>query len=55
MGSAVAELLAEKHPCRVSRLGMTGFGQSGNAAELLAHYGLDAAGIAARVHEVLGK
>ena len=55
MGSAVAELLAEKHPCRVSRLGMTGFGQSGNAAELLAHYGLDAAGIVARVHEVLGK
>ena len=55
MGSAVAELLAEKQPCRVSRLGMTGFGQSGNAAELLAHYGLDAAGIVARVHEVLGK
>ena len=55
MGSAVAELLAEKQPCRVSRLGMTGFGQSGNAAELLAHYGLDAAGIVARVREVLGK
>lgn len=55
MGSAVAELLGEKHPVPVTRLGMTTFGQSGDAAELLAYYGLDAAGIAARVREVLGK
>lgn len=55
MGSAVAELLSEKHPVPVTRLGMTTFGQSGDAAELLAYYGLDAAGIAARVREVLGK
>lgn len=55
MGSAVAELLGEKHPVPVTRLGMTTFGQSGDAAELLAHYGLDAAGIVARVREVLGK
>lgn len=55
MGSAVAELLSEKHPVPVTRLGMTTFGQSGDAAELLAHYGLDAAGIVARVREVLGK
>ncbi len=55
MGSAVAELLGEKHPVPVTRLGMTAFGQSGDAAELLAYYGLDAAGIAARVREVLGK
>lgn len=55
MGSAVAELLGEKHPVPVTRLGMTTFGQSGDAAELLAHYGLDAAGIAARVREALGK
>ena len=55
MGSAVAELLGEKNPVRVSRLGMTSFGQSGEAAELLAHYGLDAAGIVAKVHEVLGR
>lgn len=55
MGSAVAELLSEKNPVPVTRLGMTTFGQSGDAAELLAHYGLDAAGIAARVREVLGK
>ena len=55
MGSAVAELLSEKHPVRVSRLGMTGFGESGSAAELLAKFGLDADGIVARVHEVLGR
>lgn len=55
MGSAVAELLGEKHPVPATRLGMTTFGQSGDAAELLAYYGLDAAGIAARVREVLGK
>lgn len=55
MGSAVAELLGEKHPVPVTRLGLTTFGQSGDAAELLAYYGLDAAGIAARVRELLGK
>ncbi len=55
MGSAVAELLGEKHPVPVTRLGLTTFGQSGDAAELLAYYGLDAAGIAARAREVLGK
>lgn len=53
MGSAVAELLADTRPVRVSRLGMTGFGQSGTAAELLAYYGLDANGIAKRVHDLL--
>lgn len=55
MGSAVAELLGEKLPVRVSRMGMTTFGQSASAAELLAHYGLDANGIAKHVHEVYGK
>ena len=55
MGSAVAELLGEKQPCRVVRHGMTTFGTSGNPDELMAHFGLDAAGIVARVHEVLGK
>ena len=55
MGSAVAELLAEKEPMRVVRMGMTGFGQSGTGMELLAHFGLDAAGIASRVREVLGR
>lgn len=55
MGSAVAELLSEKHPVPVTRLGMTTFGQSGTASELLSFYGLDAAGIASRVREMLQK
>ncbi len=53
MGSAVAELLCEQHPVPVARLGMTTFGQSGAASELLSFYGLDAAGIAGRVREAL--
>ena len=55
MGSSVAELLGERCPVPVTRMGMTGFGQSGTAAELLAYYGLDAPAIARRVREVLAK
>lgn len=55
MGSAVAELLSDKHPVPVSRLGLSTFGQSGSAAELLAYYKLDAAGIVERAKELLGK
>ena len=55
MGSAVAELLGEKHPVPVHRLGMTGFGQSGTAGELLRFYGLDGAGVAATAREFLGR
>ena len=55
MGSAVAELLSEKHPVPVTRIGMTTFGTSGEPDELLAYFGLDAAGIARRVRETLGK
>lgn len=55
MGSAVAELLAERQPVRVKRLGMTTFGQSGAGMELMAHYGLDGAGVAAGVREAIGK
>ena len=55
MGSAVAELLAEKHPVPVTRVGMTTFGTSGDPDELLAYFGLDALSIARRVREVLGR
>ncbi len=42
-GSAIAELLAERHPVPVRRLGIEDtFGQSGEPEELLRHYGLDA-------------
>lgn len=42
-GSAVAELLSDRHAVSVKRLGIQDrFGQSGSSEELLAHYGLDA-------------
>lgn len=45
-GGAVAECLSEHYPVRVVRLGLNNeFGQSGTPAELMAHYGIDAAGI----------
>lgn len=50
LGSAVCELLAEECPTQVVRLGVRDhFGQSGAANALLAHYGLDAAGLVAAV------
>ena len=46
-GSAVAELLAEKLPTPLYRIGVRDqFGQSGAPEELIAHYELDAAAIA---------
>ena len=43
MGSAVAELIAEKQPCRVHRIGLRDeFGQSGDAPSLMKHYKLTA-------------
>ena len=54
-GSAIAEFLGERYPVPVERLGLNDvFGQSGEPNELLAHYGLDAVGIAARVRKSLG-
>lgn len=51
-GSAVAELLSERHPVPVRRLGIQDqFGQSGSPDELLAHYGLDALHIASAAKE----
>lgn len=53
-GSAVAELLSERHPVPLKRLGLRDeFGQSGSPDELLAHYGLDARGIEKAVRAFL--
>src|SRR3989339_56109 len=42
MGSAVAELLAQKHPIKIEFLGIKDeFGQSGKPEELIKYYGLD--------------
>jgi transketolase len=48
LGSAVAEVLSENLPTRMTRIGMEDFGESGTAAQLVVKYGLDGAGIAAR-------
>ena len=53
-GGAVAELLAERHPLPLRLVGVRDrFGQSGEPAELLRHYGLDAAGIMKAVRELM--
>lgn len=53
-GGAVAEYLSEAHPVEVKRLGLDNeFGQSGEPDELIAHYRLDAHGIAEAVRKML--
>lgn len=50
LGGAVAEVLTEKRPARLVRIGVNDeFGESGEPANLYAKHGLDAAGIAKRV------
>jgi len=54
LGSAVCELLAERCPRRVVRVGVDDrFGQSGKADQLLSHYGLDVDGLVTAVKEGL--
>ena len=56
LGGAVAEVLAEEYPCKMTRMGVKDvFGQSGKPAELLEMYELTDKHIAAKVKEVLGK
>ena len=55
LGAAVAECLGEKQPTRMHRMGIHDvFGESGPALELLAKYGLDAAGIEREVSAFVG-
>ena len=52
LGSAVAELLGEKCPTKITRIGVKDvFGESGPAKVLLHKYELDAEGIAKRIME----
>ncbi len=54
LGDAVAQVLARNLPCPLEMVGLDdSFGQSGTAEELLAFYGLDATGIAARARDLL--
>lgn len=46
LGSAVAEVLAEHgSSCKLKRIGMNTFGESGSPADVLKHFKLDAAGV----------
>lgn len=53
-GSAVAELLGEKLPTPLKRVGMYDrFGESGTPSELLAHFGLDGVSLAKAAKEFI--
>lgn len=54
LGSACAEVLAERHPVPVRRIGVQdSFGTSGEAAELMEHYGLTHRHIAATARRLV--
>ncbi len=53
LGGAIAEVLGEKCPTKMIRMGMKDiFGESGEPGELLAKYGLDKDGVIKRVKEI---
>lgn len=55
MGSAVSEVLSEAHPVPTRRIGIADvFGTSGEPRELMEHFGLTAAHIAAAARELVG-
>ncbi len=50
LGSAVCEVLSENYPVKVTRIGINDqFGQSGNAKELMAYYGLNSENLAKKI------
>ncbi len=56
LGSAVAEVLGERHPVPMERVGVKDvFGQSGTPDELLEHYGLTPQAIIAAVKRVIDR
>lgn len=56
LGGAVAELLGERCPVPIKRLGINDrFGTSGKAEELLKYFGLDADGLVDAAREVLSR
>ncbi|MBV8066938.1 MAG: transketolase family protein [Candidatus Eremiobacteraeota bacterium] len=56
MGSRVAEILAQQHPVPIEFVGVRDqFGQSGEPAELIEHYGMGTAAIEKAVHAVLSR
>jgi len=55
LGGAVAEVLSDVMPTPLKRIGVQGFGESGDPKGLYAKHGLDPAGIAAGVKKFLNR
>lgn len=56
LGSAICEVLSEKCPTKVCRIGINDeFGQSGSSDALLEYYGLNAEGLAKRIKTLYSK
>ena len=56
LGSAVAEVLSENHPCIMKRIGMEDrYGESGKSDELYDKYGLSAKHIVTKVKQIIKK
>jgi transketolase len=55
LGGAVSELLGEALPTPMKRLGVAGFGESGDPKVLYAKHGLDPAGISQSVRKLLNR
>ena len=56
LGGAIAETLGDYMPTPLKRIGMDGvFGESGDYKDLIAHFGLDAKGIAKTTEEFVAK
>jgi transketolase len=53
LGTAVAEVLTSTYPCRITRLGMDGFGESGKSDDLYRKYRLDVDGVYEQILETL--
>jgi len=51
LGSAVSEVVSEKYPTRVHRIGMEKFGESGKAPDLYKKYALDSQGVFEKILE----
>jgi transketolase len=53
LGGAVAEVLGEKSPTKMMRMGINNsFGESGEPGELLAKYGIDKAGVIKKIRKI---
>ena len=53
MGSAISEVLTEKYPARLERMGINDkFGKSGKAEELLKYFGIDAEAIISKFYDL---